>query len=341
MKKSHMVLLHLGYWLLYSLLLTVVFLATAGVSKLTNGPSMGWVAYIIYLSGIGTGLAAFYMGHGPAFSQGLSTKNRLRLMLWILAGAFGGGLLGYCLLMVPSHGRAFFRDLEISFWISILVGLPNVLVGLGLRAFVDWFTTRREQEELKSKNREMEMALLKAQINPHFLFNTIANIDVLIETNPAMASEYLQKLSDVMRFMLYETQADTLPLAREMDYIDRYVALQRIRFSQPEAVQFSVQGDADSIQIAPLLFIPFIENAFKYGETRKSDPLIEIAFHISPGKIVMECRNRYLPGSHAAKGGLGHELMRRRLDLVYPGRYALNVQDANEVYALKLVISLP
>src|ERR1044071_687955 len=116
----------------------------------------------------------------------------------------------------------------------------------------------------------MELALIKSQINPHFLFNTINNIDVLIAKDSAKASEYLNKLSGILRYMIYETRNEKISLAGELDYIEKYLELQKIRTANPDYVNFQISGEANNLKIAPMILFPFIENAFKHTENKKN-----------------------------------------------------------------------
>ena len=216
--------------------------------------------------------------------------------------------------------------------------IANGILGLFIKGFVVSYADIQVKEEMIQKNYEMELALIKAQINPHFLFNTINNIDVLIEKDPGKASQYLNKLSDIMRFMLYETKAEKIPFKMELDYINKYIELQKIRTANNDFVKFVVTGRADNAMISPMLFIPFIENAFKHAEDLKREDAIEITFTINESKIIFECRNRYIGNSPAKIGdsGLGNELITRRLALLYPGKHHLDVTDKDGIYRVKL-----
>ncbi len=123
----------------------------------------------------------------------------------------------------------------------------------------------------------MELALVKSQINPHFLFNTINNIDVLISKDAERASAYLNKLSDIMRFMLYETKPAKIPLPKELTYIEKFIELQKIRTTNEHYVNYSIKGDTANFMIPPMLLISFIENAFKYADNKKVENAIN--FH--------------------------------------------------------------
>jgi LytS/YehU family sensor histidine kinase len=209
-----------------------------------------------------------------------------------------------------------------------------------MRGFISWYGDIKLKEDLTKKNFEMELALVKSQINPHFLFNTIHNIDILIEKDAKQASAYLNKLSDIMRFMLYETKTEKIFLARELTYIEEYISLQKIRTSNPDYVHYTVNGEAGNLLIEPMLFIPFIENAFKHSENTKSVNTITIQFDIAPGKIIFSCENHYLKHAknNPAQSGLGNELIKKRLALLYPGSHTLEVNNANEIYKVQVTI---
>ncbi len=221
-----------------------------------------------------------------------------------------------------------------------LIALVNGVMGFVLKGFVTWYSDLKLMEELNKKNYEMELALVKNQINPHFLFNTINNIDVLIMKDAAQASAYLNKLSDIMRFMLYETKTEKIPLSKELTYIEKYIDLQKIRTSNTNYVNYKVEGDADDLLIAPMLFIPFIENAFKHAENKKLDNAVNIKINISKEMITFECENKFNEGAsnNDEQSGLGNELIAKRLQLLYPNKHTLDVSNKNQTYYVKLVV---
>jgi two-component system, LytTR family, sensor kinase len=344
MKKSYLVLLHLAYWGIYFLFLTAIMISV--VSNVIPAPRLDEVSIVVYMMGLVPGIAAFYASYGLIFAKFLRQKRIVGTLLVGTAAALMAALLGDVALMIVKGPNILFADgmrsmMEITVFMAAMIAAPNALLGLGMRAFVSWFEDIQTKQELEQKNREMEMALIKAQINPHFLFNTIANIDVLIEKDPAKASAYLNKLSGIMRFMLYETQPAQIALARELDYIEQYIALQKIRYSKPENVQFSVTGVPGQLQIAPMLFIPFLENAFKFAEGIKSEALIAISFHISAKEIVFDCKNSYqAAATTSGNGGLGNDLIAKRIALLYPGNHQLSHHAANGSYHVQLKIFL-
>jgi two-component system LytT family sensor kinase len=215
-------------------------------------------------------------------------------------------------------------------------------IALIMKGFIAWYDDIKIKAELNKRNYEIELALMKAQINPHFLFNTINNIDVLIQKDSSKASEYLNKLSDMMRFMLYETKTEKINLEKELSYLKKYVELQKIRTSNPNYITYEVKGGTEDLLIEPMLFIPFIENAFKHSENKKIDNAIKISFRIETGKIKFECENAYSEEGHLRPeySGLGNDLIRRRLALLYPNKHTFEINSENGIYKVNLVLSL-
>jgi LytS/YehU family sensor histidine kinase len=214
------------------------------------------------------------------------------------------------------------------------------MVALVIKGFITWFNEIKLKEALKEKNHEMEMALIKSKLDPHLLFNTINNIDALILKDAVEASNYLNKLSDIMRFMLYETMADKILLSQEIEYIEKYIALQKIRTANQHYVQFAVAGNIGSKLIAPMVFIPFIENAFKHTNNKKLENAITINIIITDEAIQLVCENKLdtRPPVKQSSSGLGNDLIQKRLQLIYAEKHTLNVQKTNELYTVNLTI---
>jgi len=214
------------------------------------------------------------------------------------------------------------------------------MVALVLRGFITWFNEIKLKELLKEKNHEMEMALIKLQLDPHLLFNTINNIDALILKDPVVASDYLNKLSDIMRFMLYETKTDRILLSKEIEYISKYIALQKIRTANENYVHFSVTGAAGGKFIAPMVFIPFIENAFKHTNNKKIENAITVNIFIKDDSIQLICANKFDAKLKVRQfdSGLGNELIQKRLCLIYPEKHTLEVHKTDEQYSVNLTI---
>ncbi|WP_158561176.1 sensor histidine kinase [Emticicia sp. C21] len=225
--------------------------------------------------------------------------------------------------------------------IIAIIAILNGGMGLLTRGFIRWYAELKWKEELMRKNFEMELALIKSQISPHFLFNTLNNIDVLITKNAEKASLYLNKLSDIMRFMLYETKNEKIPLAKELAYIEKYIDLQKIRTANPNFVDFKIIGNTGNVLISPMILLPFIENAFKHADNRKNENVIRIDVAVDKKQLIFECENKYSKSELEQEfGGLGNELIKRRLKLLYPLNHALLISKNADIYSVKLAINI-
>ena len=221
------------------------------------------------------------------------------------------------------------------------IGIISGIVALVIKGFINWFNEKKLKEALKERNHEIELALIKSKLDPHLLFNTINNIDALILKDAVEASNYLNKLSDIMRFMLYETMGDKILLSQEIEYIEKYIALQKIRTANVNYIHFTVSGDVGNKTIAPMIFIPFLENAFKHTTNKKLENAITLNILITESLIKMVCENKYdpKPKVQSIDSGLGNELMQKRLELIYADKHLLEINKNNEVYSVHLTLS--
>ena len=348
MKKIVVVLLHLGYWVMYMFVM-ILILAMANMNKPPAAPNK--IIEAMFFSPFGMGalipaLIGFYVFYEVLFNRYLNNKKLLNLF-------FAGVVVSICASIITQVLMYIFlpanKGVNWSLNTCIFAGLflafiafVNGILGTVLKGFITWYNDIRIKVELNKKNYEMELALMKAQINPHFLFNTLNNIDVLIQKDPVSASNYLNKLSDIMRFMLYETKTEKIQLTKELSYIEKYIELQKIRTTNLNYVKYDVKGDASNLLIEPMLFIPFIENAFKHSENKKIENAISIHFIIEKDRIKFECENAYLPDTQLKPehSGLGNELIQRRLALLYPDKHTFEVTNKNRIYKVNLLLSM-
>ena len=214
-------------------------------------------------------------------------------------------------------------------WIFILRDIFSMILTIGLSAAIKmsgrWAQIEAARREAEKSRTEAELKNLRNQLNPHFLLNTLNNIYALIAFDTDKAQDAVQELSRLLRHVLYDNQQNFVTLAKEMDFIRNYIELMRIRLSSNVSVetQFDVRPDSHT-EIAPLIFISLIENAFKHGISPTEPSFIRIHFSESPGEIRCEITNSYHPKSQTDKSGsgIGLEQVRKRLELTYPGRYS-------------------
>jgi len=212
------------------------------------------------------------------------------------------------------------------------------------KKIIHWKISEADKKAMLIKLNASKTALLmlQAQLNPHFLFNSLNNIDVLVEENPKTASEYLKKLSDILRYVLYETKENETELSKEIEQIKSYMELQKIRTDNPHYVNFSIKGDLKDQKIAPMIFIPFVENAFKHCKNKSIENAINIEFEINKESIKMSCKNYYEAKQLEIikNEGLGIETIKQRLNLLYPKNHQLLIDKTENWFTVGLSIQL-
>jgi two-component system LytT family sensor kinase len=229
-----------------------------------------------------------------------------------------------------------------AFFLYITIGFV-VLSASVIKLAKYWFGSQQAQAVLEIQNRKSELALLRSQVNPHFLFNTLNNIDALIRRDPDKASDSILKLSWIMRYFIYEADTDKVQLTKEIEYLESFIDLQRIRYRNTAYIEYTVTGDPGNLEIAPMLFVPFVENAFKHGVRRDQVPGIVISLEISDPNIRFLVWNYYDPGNTSVKDpvqGIGLKNVEKRLELLYPGRYELKITEDGGKFRTELTIRL-
>lgn len=218
--------------------------------------------------------------------------------------------------------------------------MTAAVFGSFFRVIINWFITMGQKAELDKEKIAVELELLKSKLNPHFLFNTLNNIDSLIRQDPEKASSELIRLSDMMRYLTYETSSDRVELQREVEYIGNFIELNRIRINSHEAISFDVSGDMET-RMAPALFMPLIENAFKFANFRIHNPAIQISLSSDEGIIIFKIANFYdrRERKESSYSGLGISNLRKRLSLIYKDKQELIIKDDGTIYTVELTIN--
>ncbi|MEO7176283.1 MAG: histidine kinase [Saprospiraceae bacterium] len=223
---------------------------------------------------------------------------------------------------------------------AVLFGVISTI----LRILTDWSRNQSEKMELRTQTMQSELNFLKTQINPHFLFNTLNALYALTLKKSEMAPEVVLKLSEMMRYMLYECNEKQVPLYKEVNYIQNYLDLEKLRQQKDNHIDFEIDGNIEDIQIAPLILITFIENSFKHGLKSQLKPgFVHITLHVIADFIHFEVENSKPdvlpnPGEHRVSGGIGLANVRRRLDLLYPNAYQLDYSQMPDRYKVTLSI---
>lgn len=204
------------------------------------------------------------------------------------------------------------------------------------------FRQQRLNQQLVITNQAVELKSLKDQINPHFLFNTLNNLYGLTSQNPEKAGEVVMRLSQLMHYMLYEGNLARVPLRKEIAYLENYLELERIRYGDGLHLSFIVTGPTERVALAPLLLLPFVENAFKHGLSRHlGDAWLQIQLTVSGSELVFKVENSKPESAAPAPAtGLGLPNVAKRLALIYPGRHRLRQLDGGESFLTTLTIEL-
>ncbi len=210
-----------------------------------------------------------------------------------------------------------------------------------LKIITDWFRSNVERERLRTETMQSELRFLRSQINPHFLFNTLNNLYALTLKKDQKAPETVLKLSEIMRYMLYECNEKRVPLAREIQYIQNYLDLEKLRLTKNMEVSFEVDGHVSDQKIAPLLFIPFVENAFKHGLNNQiSSGFCRIRLQVKAEQLEFFIENSRSPRGPALdrgrpkSGGIGLSNVRQRLKMLYPNAHELHFDEKPDSYAV-------
>ncbi len=274
------------------------------------------------------------------------------------------------LLVLPlfKKGKWLYGALLYTFQVVLLIFLlPYILNGIGLlfpiTDRVDWrnehiafsmvaftviasfFKLGLDRLILDKQQKEDELRHLKAQLNPHFLFNTLNNLYGLSVAESKKLPGLMLKLSELMRYSLYDTNQNYVALQKELDYIENYTALERIRLSDKTDIKFNIAGDTADLYIAPLLLIIFVENGFKhFSAAENQQAFVYIDFKIDESSLCMNVKNSvdpdYTPLQNKSKSGLGLNNVKQRLDLIYPQQYVLKTIKENTYFEVNLEIEL-
>jgi len=213
-------------------------------------------------------------------------------------------------------------------------------VGTCISVIQQWLKTEQTRKETENEKLNTELSFLKSQVNPHFFFNTLNNIYSLAVVRSEKTAPAVMKLSAIMRYILTETERDLVPLQNEVDFIHNFIDLQKVRLTDKVILNFSTEGDIETLLIAPLLFIPFVENSFKYGVSTKESSNINIEIKTEGNKILFSAVNYIVPSENnlMENTGIGINNVKRRLELMYPGKHTLTTTEKDNYYSVHLEI---
>ena len=223
----------------------------------------------------------------------------------------------------------------------IFFNLALLVIGTSIRIYEEWNKNERKRHEIESQKKTTELHFLKHQINPHFLFNSLNSIYSLTTKKSGDAPEAIITLSELMRYMLYKTDNDFVLLKDELDYIQNYLKLQRLRIANNENITLNIHGDISDQKIRPLLLISFIENAFKHGTDFMGNTEVRINISVHKNQLQFSCIN--LIGNkkkNKKHSGIGLQNTKERLELLYPNKHKLVVKELENKFIVNLILNL-
>jgi two-component system, LytTR family, sensor kinase len=353
-KKILQVVIHLAVWTGLLLLPFASFWSPRGETPITPDRRIQFLFFTINLSLIG-----FYYLHSLVLIPRLlaAQKTTLYVASIILLLAFFIFLPYIYFQFVEFPAPRFIdpaqrppgmqpRRYPRRFWPfpftgTVVMFLLILVISGGIKVINQWFRTERRNEEIEREKATTELALLKSQINPHFFFNTLNNIYSLAVTNSPDTATAVLKLSSIMRYVLDDARSNYVPLNKEIQFIENYIALQSVRVTDKVTIRFIKEGDTEDKQVAPLLLIAFVENAFKYGVSAHQPSVITIALKSANSHLNFVVTNQKMQsGQELVQTGTGLRNTKRRLELLYPNHHSLQIEDKEHTFHVHLILDI-
>lgn len=228
---------------------------------------------------------------------------------------------------------------EVPDIVSIFLYIMTITLGMALKVTQQWRNSLQQIARAEADTAKAELSFLKAQINPHFLFNTLNNIYSLAVTKNDKTADSIMKLSNIMRYITDDVSQHYVPLQLEVDCINDFIELQRLRLSKKVVVDFSVKGKLENKTIVPLLLITFVENVFKYGISNHENATITIQIVANERSITFYCYNKiFKPAGTSQRTGIGIANAQKRLEHLYPNKHLLNITNENGFFSVELIL---
>ncbi|MEI6888304.1 MAG: sensor histidine kinase [Bacteroidales bacterium] len=335
MKLKYKILIHIVFWL-------YIFNQAAFPYFIKKDVPFLLPDLIIHML---TGMLSFYAFY---FSFGYLFKLKNKLISVLLGLSIAGLILAGRIAMEYPFWRYLvhydMNKLTIDkAWVfdDIRLIIIFFIYSLLIRLAINWYENQKLQADFINQKQISELALLRSQVNPHFFFNTLNNIYSLVYQKSDDAPEAVMKLSSIMRYMLYDATTDKVLLEKEIEYLKSFIELEKLRLRNKDFVSLEIKGSAEGLNIAPMLLIPFVENAFKHASRTVPAPGIIVSLDVKPDMVSFEVKNFIRKNQLAPKdqqGGIGLNNIRRRLELLYPQKYSLDINSGEDMFTVKLII---
>jgi len=333
--KVLLALLHFIFWGIFVLLLTMAFdnILPLGISFVRALANVALMAVLFYLN---LSFVDRYLERGRYGGY----------LVWALGSLvlFSALRVGLNELFPEIHLEGRTYSLTATFWItSLATNLSVLLMSTFYQVLKNRYENERRNLAIINRQREAQLQFLKAQINPHFLFNTLNNIYSLAVMRSEKTAEMVLQLSNLLRYVIYESQDDAVPLQREVEQIERFIELYRLRCEHPPDITFQYPADLNGLLIEPMVLLPLVENCFKHADLEENpEAFVRLELELQGERMVFHTLNTQNPGNRQkdARGGVGLENIRRRLELKHPGAYTLETHDRGPHFEVRLSLIL-
>ena len=323
--KNFRVWVHLAFWGFFILLFS------------QQNPESTAQEHYSWITILGFSAAVVYVNLYILFPRYFFTKKYL---IYTLLLVFLVSLAALSLRLIFPSGNTYFEIPLLQHFINLFF---FVIITSFLKFLREFF--RKQEQLIKAENEQLktELSLLKAQVNPHFLFNTLNNLyGLIVQNQNEQAANITLKLSDLMRYLLESSKIEKVSLQKEVKFLDDYLVLEKIRLAQNVDIRFDISGFEDEIFVAPLLFIPLVENAFKHGlQSISENNFAHFTLALQGKELYFEAKNSvYNNLSVQEKSGTGLENLRKRLMLIYPEKHMLAIEQKDKIFKVILHLNL-
>jgi two-component system, LytTR family, sensor histidine kinase AlgZ len=338
-QENRVILLHASFWAVYSSFFIY------WLSSFQRAPDIDWgrVFTIASIHMVAAMLISYlnYFYFLPEFLF----KKKIVLFLAIFAIAFS--VIVYSRIQLERYFIDGFSGKEEylyrpRFVVQLFFSNLSIVIFVSLLRFAtDWLDLQTTRKEIEKEKLTAELNFLKAQVNPHFLFNTLNNLYYLAYSKSENTAEVIEKLSRMMRYMIYDSNYPQVQLSKEIEYMQNYISLEKLRLSDKVKINFSIEGDTDSVMITPLILITFLENAFKHGVTNTSqESWINVTLESKPEQLHFAVSNSKPGVSNVdQKSGIGLQNVKRRLELSYPEKHVLQMNELPTEFRVQLYLN--
>ncbi|WP_439883189.1 sensor histidine kinase [Pontibacter sp. MBLB2868] len=332
-KKRYTVAMHVAGWLLFG---TWIFYLVYSTRSLTFGKGLDVIVGLLFHVGL------FYFNWYFLISRFLA-KNKIFLyvaavLATLVAMALIQAPIDYFIFRKYNPGMSTLYSSE-RFLQYVISGLVTVFISSALKVTGNYIRNERLNKELENQKLSTELAYLKSQVNPHFLFNTLNNIYSLAYKQSPDTPDAIMKLSLLMRYMLYESNDTLVSLEKEVDHIKNFIDLQKLRLREQTSIKFNIEGSLEGKQIAPMLLMTLVENAFKHGLVSKNEVGIILNLVVEKDSLLFSTVNNTSTHKKREFGGIGLQNLKRRLNLLYNGRHQLSFEEKEGTFFATLKIN--